>query len=169
MIGMSQLVIAIDLDQTVIDSKHRVKFKSNGEFDLDNWIENSNKWEVVSKDTLLPLASLYREFRNTGFSIICVTARKMQDADFRFLKEHNLEFDMILHREDSQDLDNVLKSERLTKYFEDSDKIPFMAFDDKQENLEIFDKFGFRTFHANYINAKLMNGERSLKPKDFLC
>jgi len=168
MINTKQMVIAWDLDETLVDSSHRIRFKSNGEFDLDYWRETSKDWDIISKDKLLPLSELYYEFKKTGFSQICVTARKMEDLDYRFLEEYGFEFDMILHRENSLELDEILKSKRLKEYFDESDKIPFMAYDDKQENLEIFDRFGFRTFHAKYMNAKLKYGELSKSPKDFI-
>lgn len=166
-VDMTKMVVLFDLDGTLIDSSHRVRYKNNGEFDLDYWIETSKKWEKVKKDKLLPLAELYKEFKKTGFSLICVTARNMQEADFRYLKENELEFEMILHRGDSLELDEVLKSQKLKAFFEENDRIPFMAYDDKQENLEVFDKFGFRTFHATYMNKKLEN-EKKIKPKDFV-
>lgn len=152
---MKKLVIAWDLDMTLINTLHRVKYKSNGEFDLKHWIESSKSWDIVSKDTLLPLYDLYLEFKKTGFTQICVTARNMKETDYRYLSENKLEFDLILHREDSMQLDFILKSEKLIEFFKKDNRIPFMAFDDKPENLQVFDNFGFRTFHAEYMNEKL--------------
>jgi len=167
---VSKLVIAWDLDGTLIDSLHRVSYKNNGEFDLNYWIEHSTE-EYIMKDSLMPLSALFYEFQKTGFKQICVTARDLNESDFKFFKKHNLNFDMILHREDSKELDDILKSKKLKSYLEEEGRIPFLAFDDKQENLEVFDKFSFRTMHARYLNEKLLRNsfeELDFKPSSFL-
>ena len=110
----------------------------------------------------------------TGFTVIGVTARIMSDADFQFLKKHDLNFELVLHREDSLELDSLLKSKRLQEYFKKSNKLPFIAIDDSQANLEVFDRFGFRTFHAKYLNSKLLCGgleelqEKNILPKNYV-
>ena len=151
---MAKMFIAWDLDGTLVDSSHRFRLLENGDFDLNYWIENST-YEKISQDKILPLHSLYMEYKKTGFTQICVTARAINEHDIRMLKENGMEFDIILHRKDSMELDQVLKDRKLQEYFEDNDMIPFMAFDDKDENLEIFDKHSFRTFQAVYMNKKL--------------
>ena len=152
---MEKLVIAWDLDGTLIDSTHRVKFKEDGEFDLEEWIKSSEDKDSVFKDTLLPLSNVYFEFAKSGFTQICVTARNMTDIDFEYLSSNGLYFDMILHRGDSLELDEELKSRKLQNFLKAKGRIPFMAFDDKEENLKIFDNYGFRTFQAIYMNEKL--------------
>lgn len=150
---LNKLVIAWDLDGTLINSNHRARMVDD-KFDLDFWKENQVR-DMIMKDSLLPLCELFYEYQKTGFTQICVTARKMIEADFEFLEKHNLKFEMVLHRQDSIELDAILKNKKLKEYFEEKQLIPFQAFDDKQDNLEIFDSFGFRTFHAVYMNEKL--------------
>lgn len=151
---LKRLCIVWDLDGTLIDSSHRVRFHENGEFDLEAWYEKNTE-EYIMKDSLLPLYELYASYRDMGYTQICVTARNMSSVDMKYLHENNLTFDMVLHREDSMDLDEVLKSKKLKAYFKEFQLIPFMAFDDKEENLKVFDSFGFRTFQAIYMNKKL--------------
>ena len=161
-----KLVMAFDLDHTLIDSTHRTRF-IDGVFDLQYWKDMSPT--MIWDDKLLPLVSVYEAYRDAGFFIIAVTARDMGPEDFEFLKKHNLVFDEILHREDSKELDHVLKDSKLGKLFEESKLIPFQAYDDKQDNLEIFKKWGFRTFHAVYVNHSMSVDSRddiSLSPKD---
>ena len=110
------------------------------------------------KDKLLPLVEVFREFKKTGFTNIAVTAREMTNGDYEYLKKHDLHFDMILHRGDSKELDLVLKEKKLDLLFKDTDLKPFLAFDDKQENLDIFEKFGFTCINALHIN-EVMSGE----------
>jgi len=170
MFNLSKLVVAWDLDGTIVDSSNRIRFDQNGVFDLDYWRETSNDFEMVSQDKLLPLIEVYRSFKKAGYTQICVTARLMCENDFKYLEENNISFDMILHRGDSLELDYILKSKRLKDYFELSGRIPFMAFDDKEDNLRIFDKFGFRTFQANYMNEKMKKNSLSevvFNPSDF--
>jgi hypothetical protein len=168
---MKKLVVAWDLDFTLIDSSHRIKLKENGDIDLEDWYKTSNDKEMVFKDILLPLSELFYEFQKTGFTQICVTARKMTQTDFDYLKSNGLKFDAVLHRANSLELDEVLKNKKLKEFLEKEGRIPFMAFDDKNENLEVFDKYGFRTFNAIYMNEKLKKSSYEdilkISPSDF--
>lgn len=149
-----KILIVWDLDLTLVDSSHRTRIDKNGKFDIDYWIKNSTP-EKIKKDTLLPLVSVYQGFKNSGFTQILITARVMNEADYEYLRDNNLTFDMILHRENSLELSNVLKSSKIKKFLKEYQLIPFMAFDDKQDNLDVFDKHGFRTMSATYLNEKL--------------
>jgi hypothetical protein len=151
---MKKLVNVFDLDHTLIDSTHRMNAygdPSKG-IDLEYWLANSN-YENVMKDVLLPLSELYFEFNKTNFTNIAVTAREMFASDYEFLETHGLHFHMVLHREDSTELDHVLKEKKLTELFSSGEYIPFLAFDDKNENLEVFEKFGFKCFNAITMNS----------------
>ena len=155
-----RFVNVFDLDFTLIDSEHRYnKYgDANKGLDLDYWLDHSTE-KYIMKDKLLPLTKIYFEFKKTNFINIAVTARTMSNADYKFLKENDLHFDMILHRENSQDLDHVLKEKRLDKLFKETDLKPFLAFDDKEENLEIFKKFGFSCMNAVKMNEVLSTME----------
>ena len=155
-----RFVNVFDLDCTLIDSSHRINASGNVEdgVDIDFWIDNCSL-ENIMKDKLLPLVEVFHEFKKTGFTNIAVTAREMTNGDYEYLKKHDLHFDMILHRGDSKELDHILKEKKLDELFKDTDLAPFLAFDDKEENLEIFRKFGFTTINALQIN-ELMSGEK---------
>ncbi len=167
---IKKLIIAWDLDGTLIDASHRSRYLESGDYDIEYWREHCLE-EYIEKDTLLPLASVFFEFQKTGYTQIAVTARDMTISDFEFLKRRNMHFEMILHRKDSLELDEVLKNERLQEFLNEEGRIPFMAFDDKKENLEVFDNYGFRTFNAKYMNYKLSADSyltiANVKPKDF--
>ena len=151
-----QFVNVFDLDGTLIDSSHRIN--KNGDIDegldLEYWKNNCNAISIT-KDKLLPLVDVYHEFGKTGFINIAVTARDMNQADYDYLHNNGMFFNMILHREDSIELDHILKERKLSELFKDKKLKPFLAFDDKEENLEVFKKFGFTTINALQIN-KLM-------------
>lgn len=166
---MRRFVNIFDLDCTLIDSSHRLNEYGDVSLgiDLEYWIENST-YDRIMDDRLLPLVNLFREFQKTEFTNIAVTAREMRIADYEFLKKHGLEFTMILHRGSSNELDHVLKEQHLIELFESGDYLPFMAFDDKPENLEVFEKFGFKCFNALEINMKLSGLEVPCSHKKFL-
>jgi len=153
---MKKFVNIFDLDFTLIDSSHRINAFGDVsyDFDLDFWIENCT-YDMIMRDKLLPLADLCREFQKTNFVNIAMTARVMTFADFEFLRKHELNFDAILHREDSLELDHVLKEKKLKELFSVGEYIPFLAFDDKKDNLNIFAKYGFKCIDSDEFNKKI--------------
>ncbi len=155
---MKQLINIFDLDATLIDSSHRINKDGNidGGLNLSYWLEHNTK-ENIMNDKLLPLVNLFKEFQKTNFTNIAVTARVMSDDDFEFLHINGLHFNMILHRENSIELDHILKEKKLQELFSNENYMPFLAFDDKAENLEVFSKFGFKCFNAIELNKILSN------------
>ena len=98
--NMKYKSIAIfDLDETVIDSKHRTPNNPDGTLNLAAYIEN-HKPENVAKDTLLPLAKTFINLaaRPDVYIIIC-TARDMKPCDYEFLQKHGLHANLILSRD----------------------------------------------------------------------
>ena len=150
---MKRLVIAFDLDGTLIDSSHRSGVREDGKFYLEDWIAKST-WEYIQQDTLLPLYHFYYAYKQAGFTIIAVTARELSDADYRYFEENNLEFDFILSREDSKQLDHELKNGKLAEFLSKENRIPHLFYDDKDDNLEVARKYGFSPMKAQYHNLK---------------
>lgn len=146
-------VIAFDLDHTLIDSSHRHCTHPDGSFNLQGWIEKST-WEHIQKDVLLPLCHHFWAFKEAGFTVIAVTAREMREPDYRFLRENDLEFDAILERGNSKELDEQLKNGKLREFLSQEGRIPYLFFDDKDENLEVAKKYGFQTMKAQLFNLK---------------
>ena len=158
---MKQLVNIFDLDYTLIDSSHRINAAGDYDqgIDFDFWFAHSS-YDDIMQDKLLPLADLFYEFNKTEFTNIAVTAREMLAADFEYLEHHGLHFHMVLHREDSKELDHVLKEKKLQELFDSGDYVPFLAFDDKDDNLVVFEKFGFKCFNALEFNKMLTASHR---------
>lgn len=146
-------VIVFDLDNTLIDSSHRQRYKSDGSFDLDEWRRLST-WDNIKNDSLLPLCHHFFAFKKAGFTIIAVTARQMDENDYRFLEEHDLIFDFILERGDSVELDEKLKDGQLHKFLQEEGRIPFLFYDDKDENLMVAEKYGFKGMKSQLFNLK---------------
>ena len=57
---MKKRVFIFDLDGTVIDSEHRTPRDENGKLILQQWFDLATPANIA-KDTLLPLASLFRK------------------------------------------------------------------------------------------------------------
>ena len=91
-------IIIFDLDETVIDSRHRTPNHPDGTLNLAAYIENHTP-ENVAKDTLLPLAKVFHDRRAKGDYIIILTARDMKDCDYKFLADNGLEYDKIMSRD----------------------------------------------------------------------
>ena len=135
-----------DLDHTVIDSSHRQSTLECGSLDLANWIEN-NTPENISRDTLLPLADLWKTLDKQGQMIGVCTARVLQDADYEFLADNGLEYDFILSRPmgDSSKDDDLkerllgeagITPDRITAFFDDNEAVLKRL---KELNIEAFD------------------------------
>jgi hypothetical protein len=135
-----------DLDHTVIDSSHRQSTLPCGSLDLANWIEN-NTPENISRDTLLPLADLWKTLDKQGQMIGVCTARVLQDADYEFLADNGLDYDFILSRPmgDSSKDDDLkerllneqgIKPEEITAFFDDNEAVLKRL---NELNIEAFD------------------------------
>lgn len=87
---MYKRIRVYDMDGTVVDSSHRYRTVTvNGveKIDLPFWRNNSTP-EKIMADSLLPLADQYkRDLADPETYVIVATARVMQDADFRFVRE----------------------------------------------------------------------------------
>lgn len=86
-----------DLDQTIIESRHRQLFDSNGKLDINHWI-HMKTYENVMKDTLLPVASHMKDVYKRGHCVVICTSRNINQFDLDFLKKHNLNFHIMLCR-----------------------------------------------------------------------
>ena len=145
-------MIVFDLDQTIINSIHRTPFHSDGTVDIQGYIQNQTK-ENIMKDTILPLAdTMKKEFYNT-FIVVC-TARKMTDFDYEFLSLNGLRFHEIYERgnvpkEISSLPDALYKTKCLNKY----KKTKYTFYDDSEEVINLFKQYP----NVNMIDSKIMN------------
>jgi FMN phosphatase YigB (HAD superfamily) len=152
---MKKLLIIFDLDGTLIDSTHRMldwNFHSKEEC-IKYWTTH-NIPENCHKDKLLPLVEVYRELRKTQHTIVALTARTLQFWDYEYFKNNDLVFDAILHREDSLELDHIMKENHIQKLLKQN-YVPYLAFDDLEANLKVMQKYGFITINAKHMNENL--------------
>ena len=90
-------VVVFDLDETIINSKHRTPNRPDGTLDLDRYFALKNR-ESIFRDTLLPLADTFKALnRKENYVVIC-TARAMNQDDYDFLVAHGLDAHAIMCR-----------------------------------------------------------------------
>ena len=90
----------IDLDGTVICSKHRQATDSEGNLDLKHWVQNSTA-DLVAGDSLLPCIDLMRtKFYSGNHTVIVCTARVLSDFDFEFFLLNDIPYHAMLSRPD---------------------------------------------------------------------
>lgn len=94
---MPRNIVIFDLDETVIDSRHRTPNNPDGTLNLEAYIA-LHKPENVAKDTLLPLARLMRSAYTRGDYVIVLTARDMKACDFQFLHDNGLRYHKLFSR-----------------------------------------------------------------------
>jgi len=149
------MLYLFDLDHTVIDSSHRQSTLPDGSLDLDHWIEN-NTPEKIAEDSLLPLANIMRGLFRKGREIIIITARVLQDADFRFLHENGIRYHYCYSRALGDNRpDAELKREALEDLIMKKGTIKARFFDDNKSVLAMAKEYGVKVKCAHKANARL--------------
>jgi FMN phosphatase YigB (HAD superfamily) len=143
-------IVIFDLDETIINSTHRIPNKPDGTLDLVRYFELKTR-ENVFKDTLLPLADLMRDMYASGkYHVIICTARHMNEDDYDFLEENDLKFHEIFERGNVRkahhyDLpDAEYKTKMLKKY----KNTPYTFYDDATPIISTF---------STYPNVKMVD------------
>jgi len=94
-----------DLDGTIINSLHRYRTNEQNQIDLEYWIENDTRANIM-KDSFLVLKKwLDKDLENPETYVIFATARACEynDANYEFLQTHNIMPDMFVHRQGRND------------------------------------------------------------------
>jgi hypothetical protein len=157
-------IAIFDLDETVIDSKHRTPNFPDGTLNLEAYIKNHTP-ENVAKDTLLPLAkTFFSVASNPSVYVVICTARDMKPCDYEFLKENGLHANMILSRDkasekhykmkDGEYKVTWLKKLRNLKQFRN---LPAIMFDDAKPVKSAVRKMGIPVICAHKANKYLHN------------
>jgi hypothetical protein len=160
-VKMRNWINLFDLDDTIINSKHRSKFEEDGSLNIPHWNENGTLCNILKDNLIFNMTNVLQYFTTRDdFWNVAITSRELGDADFIFFMEHNIKFDDTLHRGSShlgadycnryKLADFELKDVLLTNY--NAEYKRGFAFDDKQCNLDVFKKHGYHTYDANHIN-----------------
>ena len=149
---MTKHIFIFDLDNTIINSEHRTERDSQGKLNLSHWFKNATP-ENIAKDTLLPLASLFKKAKTKHHLVIC-TARNLTKADRDFLKNNGLNTSNILSRKKGDmRSDDLLKCSLLSKLFQTKFKGKrAIMFDDNPEVRQAVKKLGIKTVNPIPIN-----------------
>lgn len=153
-------ITVFDLDETLIDSAHRTPNRPDGTPDLDRYFALKNR-ESIFRDTLLPLAEIFKALdRSENYIVIC-TARAMNQDDYDFLAAHGLDAHMIMCRpldgSENHVKDATLKArkiQRLRNLRQFSGK-PVVMFDDAKPVIRKMREIGVACLNAVKVNQRL--------------
>jgi len=139
--------VIFDLDRTLSDLRHREHHVTG---DKKNW---SKFYEGIPHDELnQEIFDLYYFYRDMGYYIVIATAREetlqVREMTFQWLKNHNINPDKIFFRpEKDYRPDYEVKeivAKLTTSVFES-----VIAFDDNDEVLKMYQKYGILTFRVD--------------------
>lgn len=153
-------VMVFDLDETIINSKHRTPNRPDGTLDLDRYFALKNR-ESIFRDTLLPLAAFFKSLdRSENYVVIC-TARAMNQDDRDFLAHHGLDAHLVLCRpEDGSEnhiKDPVLKARKIQRLrnLRQFHGKPVYMWDDARPVIRKMREIGVRCLNAVKVNDRL--------------
>lgn len=168
-----QTIHIFDLDQTTVNSDHRVLplLDENRNLDLKRYRDEACKHELIQKDKLLPLADYMRLLIKQGEKVVVCTARLMSNSDYVFLRKHGLRAPLVLSRDQlhkffpAEKIDQIYNSgdAKYKGYYFDMLKARFgnncdyIMYDDHKGVLEAARERGFYTVDALQMNAMLEN------------
>jgi hypothetical protein len=155
-------VFIFDLDETVINSKHRTPNNPDGTLNLAAYIERHTP-ENVALDTLLPLADVMRDLIARGEKVWILTARDMKKCDYDFLRDHGLTAAKIMSRDQCRGVkhyksgDGEYKRKWLAplRNLKQFVKAHFIMFDDAAPVLRTMRQMGITCINAHKANARL--------------
>jgi FMN phosphatase YigB (HAD superfamily) len=148
-----------DLDDTIINSKHRYKTLPNGDIDLAHWLKVAKIREQVFRDTLLPLSKIWYGALALGATVTIATARTMSRHDFDFLKHHKLHHHHAVYRRNGDNSpDALLKAEGLISLFNRAPHLRperSVMYDDNTSVRESIGLLGIRTIDPVPLNKRM--------------
>ena len=149
------MLFIFDLDGTTINSTHR-----HGDGTLADWQKNATD-KNVANDSLLPLATGWKEIDRKHHTIIVMTARVMGWADHKFLSDNGLFPDYIYSRpEGNTTPDDILKYRMILRLRRDIGKsLAWIRqnsyfFDDNKMVREIMQRNLIRAFDPTHYNTR---------------
>lgn len=151
-------VMIFDLDETVVNSAHRTPNHPDGTLNLPLYLSMKTR-ENTMRDTLLPLANVWKALDLSKTYVIVCTARTWSDFDQEFLDIHGLKAHKIVARfteKDKTRRDAELKTKGLAflrlKQFA---KLPKVMFDDAKPVLKAIREMGIPCLNSHKVNKIL--------------
>lgn len=168
---MQRKIHVFDLDQTVVNSDHRVKplLDSDNNLDLQRYKDEACKHDLIQQDTLLPLATYMQQLLQQGEIVVICTARFMSKSDYIYLRKNGLRTPLVLSRDQ---LHKHFPAEMVNKIYNSSDSkykgyymdllkakfgnnSDFIIYDDHKGVLAVAREKGFTAIDAIQLNAML--------------
>lgn len=153
-------IIIWDLDETIIDSKHRTPNNPDGTLNLERYFELKTR-ENIFGDTLLPLARVFKSLcRATNYVAIC-TARAMNRDDYDFLAHHELSAHTVMCRPENGSENHIrdadLKARKIQRLrnLKQFRELPVYMLDDAKPVISRMRQIGVKCLNAHTVNARL--------------
>ena len=147
-------MLVFDLDMTVIDTSHRIRFLADGSQDIDDWVRKCTP-EYIMQDRLLPLANYWKNQQSIGKKIAVITSRIMTAADYRYLDDNNLSYYFLLSRleNDRRPCHEYKRAQFRRLHIVTGIPYPYMRyFEDNEACLDMARKLGVNCFDAKVYN-----------------
>tara|TARA_B100001245_G_scaffold197648_1_gene156779 strand:+ start:575 stop:1030 length:456 start_codon:yes stop_codon:yes gene_type:complete len=149
------MLFIFDLDGTTINSAHR-----HGDGTLADWQKNATD-KNVANDSLLPLATGWKQIDRKHHTIVVMTARVMGWADHKFLSDNGLFPDYLYSRATGDTTpDDILKKRMIRKLQRDMGtslawiRANSYFFDDNKMVRDIMTRYGIKAYNPIYYNAR---------------
>ena len=149
-----------DLDETLIDSRHRTPNNPDGTLNLAAYFELKNRQNIFA-DTLLPLAGVFKSLcRVTNYVAIC-TARAMNQDDFDYLEHHGINAHMVMCRpldgSENHIRDADLKAYKIQRLrnLRQFRNLPVYMWDDAKPVIAKMREIGVHCINAHTADARL--------------
>ena len=154
-------IVVFDLDETIINSAHRTPNRADGTLDLTRYLEMKNR-DSIMKDSLLPLADVFKSLdRKENYVVIC-TARAMDQNDFDFLEINGLTAHSVMCRpldgSENSIPDADLKARKISRLrnLRQFRNLPVVMFDDAKPVIAKMRSIGVACLNAIKVNEKLL-------------
>jgi FMN phosphatase YigB (HAD superfamily) len=153
-------IVVFDLDETIINSAHRTPNRADGTLDLEQYFQLKNR-DSIMKDSLLPLADVFKSLdRKENYVVIC-TARAMDQNDYDFLEVNGLTAHNIMCRpldgSENKIPDADLKARKISRLrnLRQFRNLPVIMFDDAKPVIAKMRSIGVACMNAITVNRKL--------------
>jgi phosphoglycolate phosphatase-like HAD superfamily hydrolase len=152
-------IFVFDLDDTVINSNHRLVNNLDGTLNLAAYREKATP-ENIAKDTLLPLAKVLQRLVVTGANVVICTAREMSTADYLYIGRHGLADyrTLILSRDRAQNYHKAMSDGQYKAHWLDLMQLSpkrVIMFDDAKPVKTVLRAKGFTVICPHKLNARL--------------
>lgn len=157
---MFKRLLVWDLDETIIDSKHRTPNNPDGTLNLQRYFELKTR-ENIFRDSLLPLASVFKSLCRVQNYIAICTARVMNQDDYDFLDANGISAHSILCRPENGSENKIpdaeLKAIKIQRLWLENDfhKLPTYMWDDSKPVISKMRQIGVRCINAKTVNERM--------------